>query len=195
MMQVSPAVLRCVSRMRSRLPNGVFRSNFGVNAGNDVSTYTLAKTAFPLSTKLRAQTSATYCTVTDKPSTDGKDAKAAKRSEDDHHFSSAGKSHKLTDVLLSPYEKRKLVMTGFYKSVAEVPDRVSDAKMHRAGDLWRIYTNIVTACACGITLLITIKQGQKYRAKRIAEKHKQVRDHIAAHEKQQDTGEVAAVIH
>ena len=62
--------------------------------------------------------------------------------------------------------------------------------MHRAGDLWRIYTNIVSACILAITLGATIWQGQRYRKARIQEKSRLAREHVLGH-----TEETASTMH
>ncbi|CAG0893411.1 unnamed protein product [Darwinula stevensoni] len=60
----------------------------------------------------------------------------------------------------SNWDKRILVYSGKYKNVAEVPDSVPAAVMHKAKNKWRIKVNIWMCVACVAACVAMVYSGK-----------------------------------
>lgn len=69
-----------------------------------------------------------------------------------------GEMHKPTN-----FQRKVLVWAGSYKTVAEVPDRVSTSQLKRAMDLFRIRVNIGMVLSAAVSCAIAIYFGRKLR--------------------------------
>ncbi|XP_064627630.1 UPF0389 protein GA21628-like isoform X1 [Lineus longissimus] len=67
----------------------------------------------------------------------------------------------LNRVLVSPFQKRILVMSNMFPTIAEVPDKVSYQKLKKAKEWFRIRLNIGMALATLIGCLTMIWAGKR----------------------------------
>ncbi|XP_064627631.1 protein FAM162B-like isoform X2 [Lineus longissimus] len=74
---------------------------------------------------------------------------------------SAAADVKMNRVLVSPFQKRILVMSNMFPTIAEVPDKVSYQKLKKAKEWFRIRLNIGMALATLIGCLTMIWAGKR----------------------------------